>query len=93
MSNATLTLEFEGPGTLWLDRVYLFDSNAVLGLWRPDVVHALRAMNPGIVRLGGSTIEWVIVTTYTEHLASFPPEPLIVTLPSLLRSRGADEIT
>jgi len=57
ISNATLTIEFEGPGTLWLDRVYLVDSNAVLGLWRPDVVQALRTMNPGIVRLGGSTVE------------------------------------
>ena len=57
VSNATLTIEFEGPGTLWLDRVYLIDSNAVLGLWRPDVVQALKAMNPGIVRLGGSNIE------------------------------------
>jgi alpha-L-arabinofuranosidase len=55
--NATLTIEFEGPGTLWLDRVYLIDQNAVLGLWRPDVVKALKAMNPGIVRFGGSTIE------------------------------------
>ncbi len=57
VSNATLTIEFEGPGTLWLDRVYLIDSNAVLGLWRPDVVQALKAMDPGIVRLGGSNIE------------------------------------
>ncbi len=55
--NATLTIEFEGPGTLWLDRVYLIDKDAVLGLWRPDVVKALAAMKPGIVRLGGSTIE------------------------------------
>ena len=55
--NATLTIEFEGPGTLWLDRVYLIDKDAVLGLWRPDVVAALAAMKPGIVRLGGSTIE------------------------------------
>jgi alpha-L-arabinofuranosidase len=55
--NATLTIEFEGPGTLWLDRVYLIDSQAVLGIWRPDVVNALKAMKPGIVRLGGTTIE------------------------------------
>ena len=55
--NATLTIEFEGPGKLWLDRVYLIDTDAVLGLWRPDVVKALRAMNPGIVRYGGSTIQ------------------------------------
>lgn len=57
LENATLTIEFEGPGTLWLDRVYLIDTKAVLGIWRPDVVNALKAMNPGIVRLGGSTIE------------------------------------
>lgn len=55
--NATLTIEFEGPGTLWLDRVYLIDTSAVLGLWRPDIVRALKAMNPGIVRFGGTTVE------------------------------------
>jgi len=57
IDNATLTIDFEGPGTLWLDRVYLIGSDAVLGLWRPDVVAALRAMHPGIIRFGGSTIE------------------------------------
>jgi len=57
-SNATLTIEFSGPGTLWLDRVYLIDENAVLGIWRPDVVNALRAMNPGIIRFGGSELEY-----------------------------------
>jgi len=57
LDNATLTIDFEGPGTLWLDRVYLTGSDAVLGLWRPDVVAALKAMHPGIVRFGGSTIE------------------------------------
>ena len=55
--NATLTLDFEGPGTLWLDRVYLIGSDAILGIWRPDVVAALKAMHPGIIRFGGSTTE------------------------------------
>ena len=55
--NATLTIEFEGPGTLWLDRVYLIDSAAVLGLWRPDVVNALKTLRPGVIRFGGSTLE------------------------------------
>ncbi len=55
--NATLTIEFEGPGSLWLDRVYLIGSDAVLGIWRPDVVAALKAMHPGIIRFGGSTTE------------------------------------
>jgi alpha-N-arabinofuranosidase len=55
--NATLTIDFEGPGSLWLDRVYLIGSDAVLGIWRPDVVAALKAMHPGIIRFGGSTTE------------------------------------
>src|SRR5579864_7208794 len=55
--NATLTIEFEGPGTLWLDRVYMIDADAVLGLWRPDVVAALNALQPGVIRFGGSTLE------------------------------------
>jgi alpha-N-arabinofuranosidase len=57
IENATLTIDFAGPGTLWLDRVYLVGSDAVLGIWRPDVVAALAAMHPGVIRFGGSTIE------------------------------------
>ncbi|HEV2380828.1 MAG TPA: alpha-L-arabinofuranosidase C-terminal domain-containing protein [Terriglobia bacterium] len=57
LENATLTLDFEGPGTVWLDRVYLIGSDAVLGAWRPDVVAALQAMHPGVIRFGGSTTE------------------------------------
>lgn len=55
--NVTLTIECEGPGTVWLDRVYLIPEDAVLGLWRRDVTEALMAMNPGVVRWGGSTTE------------------------------------
>ncbi|HUI42283.1 MAG TPA: alpha-L-arabinofuranosidase C-terminal domain-containing protein [Terriglobia bacterium] len=57
LDNATLTLDFEGPGAVWLDRVYLIGSDAVLGIWRPDVVAALAALHPGAIRFGGSTIE------------------------------------
>jgi len=57
MIDATLTIEFEGPGTLNLDRIYLIGDDAVLGLWRPDVTHALKALNPGVIRFGGSMIE------------------------------------
>ena len=55
--NATLAIEFEGAGTLWLDRVYMIGSDAVLGLWRPDVVQALRELKPGVIRFGGTAIE------------------------------------
>src|SRR5580704_8196026 len=77
-SNATLTIEFEGPGTLWLDRVSLIDTNAVLGLWRPDVVRALKGMNAGVVRFGGSTIEeveWTDTIGNWDTRAPFPDDP------------------
>ncbi len=76
--DATLTIEFEGPGKLWLDRVYLMDTDAVLGLWRPDVVKALKAMNPGIVRFGGSTIEtfdWKDTIGNWDTRVPFPDDP------------------
>jgi alpha-N-arabinofuranosidase len=57
IANATLTIEFEGPGTLNLDRISLIGEDAVLGLWRPEVVRALKAMSPGLMRFGGSMIE------------------------------------
>ena len=55
--NATLALDFEGPGTVWLDRIYLIGEDAVLGLWRPDVIAALEQLKPGVIRLGGTSIE------------------------------------
>jgi len=54
---ATLSIDFEGPGTLWLDRVYLIGEDAVDGIWRPDVVEALKALKPGVIRFGGTSIE------------------------------------
>lgn len=57
INNATLTIDTEGPGTVFLDRVSLIGEDAVLGIWRPDVIQALKDMNPGIVRWGGSTTE------------------------------------
>jgi alpha-N-arabinofuranosidase len=55
-TNATLTIDFRGPGTLWLDSASLMPENAVDG-WRPDVVEALRALKPGVIRFGGSTLD------------------------------------
>lgn len=76
--NATLTIEFEGPGTLWIDRVYLIDTSAVLGLWRPDVVKALKDTSPGIVRFGGSaieTFEWTDTVGDWDHRAPYADDP------------------
>jgi len=78
LQNATLTIEFEGPGTLWLDRVYLIDTDAVLGLWRPDVVKALKATNAAIVRFGGSaveTFEWSDTIGNWDNRVPFPDDP------------------
>ncbi|MGA2076655.1 MAG: alpha-L-arabinofuranosidase C-terminal domain-containing protein [Terriglobia bacterium] len=57
VQNATLNIEFEGPGALWLDRIYMIDEDAVLGLWRRDVVAALKELTPGVIRFGGSSLE------------------------------------
>ena len=45
-TNATLTIEFRGPGTLWLDNASLMPVDAQGG-WRADVVEAVKAMRPG----------------------------------------------
>ena len=53
--NETLTIEFRGPGTLWLDNASLMPVDTVGG-WRRDVVAAVRALRPGIIRFGGSAL-------------------------------------
>jgi alpha-N-arabinofuranosidase len=55
-TNATLTVEFTGPGTLWLDNASLMPLDNVGG-WRRDVVEAVKALKPGIIRFGGSALD------------------------------------
>jgi alpha-N-arabinofuranosidase len=55
-TNATLTITFRGPGALWLDDASLMPE-ANVGGWRPDVVAAVRALKPGIIRFGGSALD------------------------------------
>jgi len=55
-THATFTISFRGPGTIWIDQVSLMPVNTVFG-WRTDVAEALKALKPGIIRFGGSTIE------------------------------------
>jgi alpha-N-arabinofuranosidase len=52
----TITIQFRGPGTLWLDCASLMPEDAVGG-WRTDVVEAVRAMKPGVIRFGGSALD------------------------------------
>jgi alpha-N-arabinofuranosidase len=55
-TNATLTIEFHGPGTLWLDNASLMPQDN-MGGWRSDVVAAVKALQPGIIRFGGSALD------------------------------------
>jgi alpha-N-arabinofuranosidase len=54
-TNATLTIEFRGPGTLWIDNASLVPEETAGG-WRPDVLEAVRALLPGVIRFGGSVL-------------------------------------
>ncbi len=55
-TNTTLTVDFRGPGTLWLDSASLLPEDSVKG-WRSDVVAAVRALKPGVIRFGGSALD------------------------------------
>jgi alpha-N-arabinofuranosidase len=55
-TNATLEISFRGPGTLWLDSASLMPDDALDG-WRPDVVAAVKALRPGVIRFGGSALD------------------------------------
>jgi alpha-N-arabinofuranosidase len=55
-NHATVTIDFCGPGTLWLDNASLMPENNIGG-WRPDVVAAVKALKPGVIRFGGSALD------------------------------------
>ena len=55
-TNATLRITFRGPGTLWLDNASLMPSDNVGG-WRRDVVEAVKALKPGVIRFGGTALD------------------------------------
>ena len=55
-TNATLSITFRGPGTLWLDNASLMPEDNVGG-WRRDVVEAVKALKPGVIRFGGSALD------------------------------------
>ncbi len=55
-TNATLSITFTGPGTLWLDNASLMPEDNVGG-WRRDVVAAVKDLKPGVIRFGGSALD------------------------------------
>lgn len=71
---ARFVLRLAEPGTVWVDRVSLVPVKNVAG-WRADVVEALKAMRPGILRWGGSVIEgydWKDLVGPWENRVPFP---------------------
>jgi alpha-N-arabinofuranosidase len=55
-TNTTLSIAFRGPATLWLDNASLMPEDNVGG-WRCDVVDAVKALKPGVIRFGGSALD------------------------------------
>ncbi len=55
-NDAQIVVSYTGPGTLWLDNASLMPVDNVGG-WRKDVVEALKALKPGVIRNGGSAVD------------------------------------
>lgn len=101
--DATLTVEFRSPGTLWLDNASLMPEVTVNG-WRPDVVKALKDLQPGIIRFGGSTVEypnfeWTTLIGDPDHRRPFRawgglqnPAAGIEEIVQLIQSVGAEPL-
>jgi alpha-N-arabinofuranosidase len=99
--DATLSIEFRGPGTLWLDTVSLMPVDNVNG-WRPDVVKALKDLKPGCIRTGGSAIEysdWRDIIGPVEQRKPYrawggrqPVEPGLEEVIRLIQSVGAEPV-
>src|SRR5262249_18293281 len=53
---ARLQIRVRGGGRLWLDQVSLMPKQNRLG-WRTDVVEAIKATRPAVIRWGGSVVD------------------------------------
>jgi alpha-N-arabinofuranosidase len=57
---AVFELEVTGPGTVWADKLSLMPAescDAPLDGWRKDVVDAIKAVRPALIRWGGSAVD------------------------------------
>ncbi|MDQ1329684.1 MAG: alpha-L-arabinofuranosidase [Candidatus Poribacteria bacterium] len=54
-NSAAIVIGIPSKGTFWVDKVSLMPEDNLYG-WRPEVVEAIRAMKPGIIRFGGSSL-------------------------------------
>jgi alpha-L-arabinofuranosidase len=74
---AELAIGISQPGTFWLDKVSLLPDDNLSG-WRPDVVGAVRALRPGMLRFGGSSLiyyQWQDGIGPRERRAPFENRP------------------
>lgn len=53
---AVFELRVAGNGTVWADKLSLMPSDNLDG-WRPDVIKAIKAVRPAVVRWGGSVCD------------------------------------
>jgi alpha-N-arabinofuranosidase len=53
---AVFELRVEGEGNAWADKLSVMPSNNVQG-WRPDVVEAIKELQPTLIRWGGSVCD------------------------------------
>jgi len=58
--HAVFELQVTGPGTVWADKLSLMPSESSewpLNGWRKDVVEAIKAVHPALIRWGGSVVD------------------------------------
>ncbi|MCC6444878.1 MAG: hypothetical protein IT210_15650 [Armatimonadetes bacterium] len=74
---AALMIGLSGEGVFWADKVSLMPETNLCG-WRPDVVEAVRALTPRIIRFGGSSLiyyQWENGIGPRERRAPFENRP------------------
>ena len=74
---ACFAIALEAPGTVWIGKVSLMPEDAVEG-WRADVVAAVKASKPGVIRFGGSSLiyyDWETGVGRRERRAPFVNQP------------------
>lgn len=76
-ADASLAIALTRSGTLWAGRASLMPQDALEG-WRPDVVAAVKALKPGCIRFGGSSLiyyDWESGVGPRERRAPFVNHP------------------
>ena len=75
--DAELIIRAHGTGVIHLDQVSLVPGDAIDG-WRKDVVEAVRALKPNVLRFGGSAViyyDWKMGIGPPDQRVPFPNQP------------------